>query len=138
MDTKVVIIGILIVLAIVAGIGFVLYRKRNLEVFFTQIQQETKRFPKQKRNSFLLLMFKESLLSAKSKNKSNSSVNKLQNPKYLELQLVQMSAILRDPSKVKDKTMKKALKLLNTYHQWEKASRAKEETTDKKSDKKQK
>lgn len=138
MDTKVVIIGILIVLAIVAGIGFVMYRKRNLEVFFTQIQQETKRFPKQKRNSFLLLMFKESLLSAKNKNKSNSSVNKLQNPKYLELQLVQMSAILRDPSKVKDKTMKKALKLLDTYHQWEKASRTKEEATDKKSEKKQK
>lgn len=65
-------------------------------------------------------MFKESVLASKNKSKQSSFTSKLQNPKYLQVQLVQMSSILKDPSKVEDKVMKRALTLFKSYQQWEK------------------
>ncbi len=47
-------------------------------------------------------------------------MTKLNNKKYLEAQMVKMTHILKDPSKVKDKNMKKALQVLKDYHAWEK------------------
>ncbi len=118
------IIGV-IVLLIVAGGVFYYYKKRNLEQLFNQLHQESKQLPKKKKNSFLLLMFKESLSTPIKKSKQASHSNKLRNPKYLQVQLVQMSKILKDTSKVEDKTIKRALKLLDSYKEWEKAKIAK-------------
>ena len=114
-------VGAIISITVVAGITFYRYKKRNFENFFTQAYEMTKQVPKQNKNSFLLLIFKESLSSSKSKIAKNSLSNKLNNPKYLNIQLVQMSNILKNRSKVKDKTIKKALKLLSTYQTWETA-----------------
>lgn len=107
----------------VAGIGtaFYYYKKRNLENFFNQVQEHSKQVPKQKKNSFQLLMFKETLSAAgKKKSDKSSFAAKLQNPKYLEIQLMQMTKALKDPSSVQDKTMKQALKLHQDYQSWEK------------------
>ncbi|MBM7616047.1 hypothetical protein [Alkaliphilus hydrothermalis] len=132
--------GVLTVVAIsgitIAGIGtaFYYYKKRNLENFFNQVQEHSKQVPKQKKHSFQLLMFKETLLAAKKKKSDKSSfAAKLQNPKYLEIQLMQMTKILKDPSNVQDKTMKQSLKLHQDYLAWEKAkiADAKKEVEDK-------
>lgn len=114
------IIGAIIILGIGLLIAFYHYRRRNLENLFAQVYESAKQVPKKKKNSFLLLMFKESLSASKKKSDTGSISNKLNNPKYLEIQLVQMSQILKNPSKVKDKTIKRALILLEDYKKWEK------------------
>ncbi|MBF8982570.1 hypothetical protein IZY60_03360 [Lutibacter sp. B2] len=124
--TSVFTVGAIVILTVGAGVIFFHYKKRNLDKFFTQTCEMAKQVPKQKKNSFLLLIFKESLLSSKNKKATNSLANKLNNPKYLNIQLVQMSNILKDRSKVHDKTIKKALNLLSAYHTWEKAKLAKD------------
>lgn len=118
---------VVIILALVIGAGavFYYYKKRNLEKFFNQIYEEAKQVPKQKKNSFLLLMFKESVSASKNKSNSSTLASKLKNPKYLNIQLVQMSRILKDTSNVEDKTIKKALNLLKVYQTWEKEKIAK-------------
>lgn len=85
---------------------------------FEQVFDSSKQVPKQKKHSFLLFMFKESILSAK--NKKANPQSKMNNQKYVESQLIQMGSILKDPSKVTDKKMKQALQLYNTYLKWEK------------------
>ncbi|TCO79446.1 hypothetical protein [Marinisporobacter balticus] len=117
--TSVFTIGAILSLVVGAGVTLHRYKKKNLQKFFTQTYEMAKQVPKQKKNSFLLLMFKESLLSSKNKTATNSLANKLNNPKYLNIQLIQMSNILKDRSKVHDKTMKRALNLLGDYQTWE-------------------
>lgn len=119
--TSVFTVGAILSVGVGAGAAFYYYKRRNLEKFFNQIYEDTKRVPKKKKNSFLLLMFKESLSSSIKKSKSSSFANRLQNPKYLDIQLVHMSHILKDPSKVQDKVMKRALSMLSNYQTWEKA-----------------
>ena len=85
---------------------------------FEQISQSSKQVPKQRKHSFILFMFKESILSAK--NKKANPQGKMNNPKYVESQLLQMGSILKDPSKVTDKNMKRALQMYDAYLQWEK------------------
>jgi len=112
-----VIIGVTIALLIGGAYFFVRYRKTKLEELFIQVYETSKQVPKQKKNSFLLLMFKEAMSAKK---KSDNIMTKLNNKKYLEAQMVKMTHILKDPSKVKDKNMKKALHVLKDYHVWEK------------------
>lgn len=123
-STTMLIIGAVIGLGVGAIVLFNYFKKRNLEKLFNQVYETTKQVPKQKKNSFLLLMFKESMASAKNKSKSTSSIDNLNNPKYLEIQLMQMSKILKDSSKVEDKTIKNALGLLDDYLAWEKEKNA--------------
>jgi len=125
---NVLIVGVILVLVVGIVAALYYYKKRNLEKFFSQIHEESKKVPKQKKNSFLLLMFKESLSVSKKKSDKSSFSSKLQNPKYLEIQLVKMSNILKDTSKVQDKTMKRSLTLLSNYQTWEKAKVAKDKT----------
>ncbi|MTI69674.1 MAG: hypothetical protein FH751_05390 [Firmicutes bacterium] len=124
MDIKF-IVGAILILVIGVTIAFYYYRKRNLEKLFNQVYESSKQIPKQKKNSFLLLMFKESLSSSRKSNKTSISA-KLNNPKYLEVQLVQMSRILKDSSKTQDKTIKRALTLLKDYKKWEKEKTTKD------------
>jgi len=124
--TNIYIVGAILSVSVVAGVIFYRNRKNNLEKFFEQLSMETRQVPKQKKSSFLLLMFRESLLAAKNKSGKTSFNSKLQNPKYLDIQLAQMSYILKDPSKSKDKVIKKSLTLLNHYYVWEKAKISKD------------
>lgn len=119
--TKVFIVGVVLSLIVGLGAAFYYYRKRNLEKFFNQVYEAAKQVPKQKKNSFLLLMFNESLSASKNKSNSTSFTSKFNNPKYLEIQLLQMSKILKDSSNVKDKVIKRSLSLLSAYQTWEQA-----------------
>ncbi|MBN2259845.1 MAG: hypothetical protein JW702_04845 [Clostridiales bacterium] len=120
MDTMIlVIIGIITILVIGAAIAIHYYKKRNIAKLFDQVYETSKQVPKQKKNSFLLLMFMETMAESKKKSKSSANSNKLNNQKYLEIQLVKMSKILKDSSKVKDKTTKQSLALLKDYLAWE-------------------
>ncbi len=124
--TSVFTVGAILSLGAGASVTFYYYRKRNLEKLFTQTYEATKQVPKQKKNSFLLLMFKESLSASKNKSNTASFAGKLNNPKYLDIQLMQMSNILKDTSKVQDKTIKRSLGLLSDYQAWEKTKFAKD------------
>lgn len=113
---------IIIVILIVAIIGLFFYsrfRRKKMFQMFEQVFESSKQVPKQKKHNFILFMFKESILSAKNKNANPPS--RMSNPKYIELQLVQMGSILKDPSKVTDKKMKQALQLYDSYFKWEKS-----------------
>ncbi|MCT4660885.1 MAG: hypothetical protein N4A40_03415 [Tissierellales bacterium] len=127
-STAWIITGSVLVATAIGGVVLYRHRKKSLDTFFNQVYMQSKQIPKKKKNGFLLLMFKESVLSSKKKGKAKgdmtSFTNKLQNPKYLNVQLVQMSSILRDRSKVKDKKMKRALALYDSYFQWEKKQQA--------------
>ena len=105
--------------AVIAG-GIFYYRKKTKEMhqMFEYIQETVKQVPKQKKQSFTLFMFKESVKAAKSKTPVNQG--RFNDPKILEAQLVQMSTILKDRSKVTDKKMKQALQMFDSYNNWEK------------------
>ncbi len=118
MNTTGIIIGVLVVLGIAAAVALYFYKKRNMDNLFNQISINSKQVPKQKKTSFILLMFMESI--AKSKKKSTVSMAQMTNPKQLEIQLLRMSQILKDRDNVTDKLTKKALTLLNQYKAWEK------------------
>ena len=83
---------------------------------FAQVQEQVRQVPNQKRQSFTLLMFRESVLAAKSKTPVSQS--RFTDPKILDAQLVQMSSILKDRSKVTDKQMKQALQMYDSYVAW--------------------
>jgi hypothetical protein len=102
------IIGGTTVLIIGAVIASYSYKKRNITKLFDQAYESSKQAPKQKKNRFLLLVFMEAISASKKKSKSDASVNKLNNPKYLELQLMKMSKILKDGSKDHDKRTKQS------------------------------
>jgi hypothetical protein len=84
---------------------------------FEQISESSKQMPKQKRHSYLLFMFKESILATK--NKKTNLQSRMNNSKFVESQLIQMGSILKDRSKVTDKNMKRALQTYDAYLQWE-------------------
>ena len=111
-------------IAAVAGL-VVYYLKRQKAMYegFEQVASILNQVPKQKKNYFILFMFRESARAGK-----NGEVNiqkKLNDPKNLELQLLQMSMILKDRSKVKDKNNKRALRMYDAYLNWEKSKKAK-------------
>ncbi len=124
--TSIYIISAITILGVAAVVFLYRYRKRNLQNLFTQTYEMTKQVPKQKKDSFVLLMFKKSLSTSKKNPDNGAFFNKLQNPKYLEVQLLQMSNILKNPSSVKDKKTKRALKLLSNYQAWEKSKSTKD------------
>lgn len=124
MDNIGIIVGVVLSLVAGGGIALHFYRKKNLEKLFSQTYEMVKQVPKKKKNSFILLIFKESLAGSK-KNKA-SLESKLNNPKFLNIQLVQMSHILKNSSNVENKIMKRSLKLLNNYQVWEKEKIAKD------------
>lgn len=119
MDTTVWIV-ILVVLTLSAGGAVFYYRRRNKEVqqLFEQIAETAKQVPQQKKSSFILLMFKESIHA--SKKKDSNVMRRINDPKQLEVQLVQMASILKDRSKVTDKQMKRTLHMFDGYMAWEK------------------
>lgn len=123
--TSMIIIGIILVLAIGGVIALYQYQKKNLEKLFTQVYETSKQVPKQKKNSFQLLMFKEAMSASLKKSKKAPSANQLNNPKYIEIQMMHMSRILKDTSSVKDKKIKRALRMLKDYQTWEAAQNAK-------------
>ncbi|MBN7772623.1 hypothetical protein [Clostridium aminobutyricum] len=116
--TWVIILGIFIL----ANIGLIVYsriRTKQLYKMFEQVFESSKQVPKQKKHSFLLFMFKESVVA--SKNKKVDPQSRMNNLKFVESQLLQMGSILKDPSKVTDKKMKQALKMYDAYIKWEKS-----------------
>jgi len=118
-NTNMIIIIATALAVIVAAIAAYHYKKKNLNKLFEQAYDSSKQVPKQKRNSFLLLMFMESVSASMKKTKSSANVNKLNNPKYLEIQLIQMTKIIKSGTKGKDKKTKRALRLLKDYQAWE-------------------
>lgn len=114
-----IIILVILILTIIGLIFYLRIRRKKLHQMFEQVFELSKQVPKQKKHNFILFMFKESIISAK--NKKANPQSRMNNPKFLELQLVQMGSILKDPSKVTDKNMKRALQLYDAYFQWEKS-----------------
>jgi hypothetical protein len=114
-----VIIGGSTVLVIGAVVALYFSKKRNMTKLFDQAYESLKQVPKQKKKSFLLLMFMEAVSTSKKKSNSDIDANKLNNPKYLDLQLMKMSKILKDGSNNQDKKTKQALSLLKNYQEWE-------------------
>jgi len=118
--TSIATIGVVISLGVGGLVALSYYRKRNITKLFEQVYETSKQIPKKKKNSYLLLMFKETMTASKKKSKAASNASKLNNPKYVEIQLIQMSKILKNTSDIQDKTMKRALQLFNSYQVWEK------------------
>ncbi|WP_312649962.1 EGFR-like transmembrane domain-containing protein [Aminipila sp.] len=114
-----IIILVVLILAIIGLIFYLRFRRKKLYQMFEQVFESSKQAPKQKKHNFILFMFKESIISSKNKNANPQS--RINNPKFLELQLIQMGSILKDPSKVTDKNMKRALQMYDAYFQWEKS-----------------
>ncbi|WP_430885284.1 hypothetical protein [Fusibacter sp. JL216-2] len=100
------------------------FKKKNLDKLFNQLYVTVRQVPKKKKNAFILLMLKETMSPSNYKKKQKSNVDRLQNPKYLEVQMMQMSRVLKDTSKVEDKATKRALALMNEYLTWEKEKNA--------------
>ena len=126
-NTSMIIIAVITAVLVGAIIAIYFYKKKNILKLFEQVYETSKQVPKQKKNSFLLLLFYETLSESLKKTKSSTNMAKLNNPKFLEIQLVKMSKILKDSSDVKDKTMKQSLNLLKDYLKWEEAKNSKKE-----------
>jgi len=109
-----------VALGLAAGGGVFYYRRRSIQVqqFFEQIMVTAKQVPHQKKSGFILLMLKESILASKSK--KAAAPRKMNDPRQLEAQMIQMSSILKDRSRVSDKNMKRALQTYDSYLAWEK------------------
>jgi flagellar motor component MotA len=118
-NTSIIIIAVITAILIGAIIAIYIYKKKNVVKLFEQVYETAKQVPKQKKNSFILLLFIETLSESSKKGKSSISISKLNNPKYLDIQLVRMSKILKDSSNVKDKYTKQSLSLLKDYVKWE-------------------
>ncbi len=113
-------IVIFVVLSVAVGVAVFYYRRRKNEVqqFFEQISESAKQVPQQKKPGFILLMLRESVRASKSK--KADAPRRMNDPKQLEAQLVQMASILKDRSKVSDKDMKRTLQMYDSYMEWEK------------------
>ncbi len=113
-------IAIIVTIILVAGAAtaLIIYKKKKMEKLFNQISLNAKQVPKQKKHSFILLMFMESV--ANSKKKTTVKMGQMTNPKQLDIQLLRMSQILKDKENVTDKGTKRALTLLKQYLTWEK------------------
>jgi hypothetical protein len=125
--TTIVTAGVVITLGIGATYALFHFRKKNRVQLFNQVYESARQVPKQKRHSFLLLMFKETVLSSKfrAKKRGLSNIDRLNNPKYLNIQMMQMGKVLKNKDNVQDKDLKKALVLFNDYLTWEKEKHAK-------------
>lgn len=123
--TTMIIIGII---AVLAGVGFYFYnkyRKESYEKFFKQVRENAKQVPKSKKNSFLLMMFNETLNTPAKEAKSGKVPARLNNPKYIEIQMLNMSKVLKDTTNVTDKKTKRALEMLKQYQAWEEEQKGK-------------
>jgi len=116
MNTTITVIIIVAVLAIAGIVASYFFKKRNMEKLYTDAYENVKKVPKKKKKAFLLLMFREAMAASKKKGASQGQLN---NPKYLEIQMLQMSKALKDPEAVSDKFTKRALTLLTSYLKWE-------------------
>jgi len=118
--------------AVIGGAGYAAlyyYRKKSNLKLFKEVHDNLSQVPKKKQRAFVLMMFREGLspenIKKRKKSKNEKTgFEKLNNQKYVEIQLVKMTSILKDPSKVKDRTTKSALKLYNQYLAWEKSNKA--------------
>lgn len=117
MDTKTMIIYVLIALAGSGAIAWYYYRKKSAIKLYEEVFEQAKQVPKQKRMNFLLMMFRDSVAAQK---KKTQSMARYSNPKYVEAQLLLMNKALKDRKSVKDKNLKKALIILDNYLSWEK------------------
>lgn len=118
---------IIVAVLVMCVVGFFVlrhYKNKNLEQLYNQVYESSKQVPKQKRMSFLLLMFRETMLASRKKTRSSAGGDKLNNPKYLSIQMMQMTKVLKDRENVKDKTMKRSLTLLDSYLVWEEKKNA--------------
>lgn len=120
-NTIMLIVGTLLVIGVGGYFGYNHLKKKNTEKLFNQLFETLRQVPKAKKHPFILLMLKETMSPSNYKKKSKSSIDRLQNPKYLEVQMLQMSKILKDTSKVEDKVIKRSLALMTQYLEWEKA-----------------
>lgn len=112
-------LGVFVVLLIIAGlIVFMRLRRKKLYQMFEHIFESAKQVPKQKKHNFILFMFKESLYYAK--NRKVNPESRMNNQRLVETQMIQMGSILKDRTKVTDKTMKQALSMYDAYLKWEK------------------
>ena len=118
-----IIIGVGLVAIIVAAILFYRKRQKTVTQGFEQVTEMLKQVPKQKKQSFILFTYRESARAGK--NKDASFQNKMNDPKYVAVQLLQMNLILKDRTKVKDKKTKQALQMYDAYLAWEKSKAAK-------------
>ena len=121
--TKWIILGVSLVAIIVAAVMFFLKRQKAVTKGFEQINEILKTVPKQKKQSYILFMYRESARAGKNKNASLQ--NKMNDPKYVEVQLLQMNLILKDRTKAKDKKTKQALQMYDAYLNWEKSKASK-------------
>lgn len=117
MEKLFIILGIIALVLVAGFIGINIFNKFRMGKLFAQISMTSQQVPRQKRNSFILLMLVETIAASKKRSKTTSS--KLNNQKYIEIQMMQMSKILNKSSQPQDKTTKQALKLLTTFHKWE-------------------
>ncbi len=113
-----IVLGVSLVATIAGGVVFYRRRQKAMTQGFEQIAANLKQVPKQKKQSFILFMFRESARAGK--NASASLQNKMNDPKYVEVQLLQMNMILKDRTKAKDKKTKQALRMYDAYIAWEK------------------
>ena len=111
------VVGIIAVVLIAGYVGLIFFNKSRMGKLFEQIYQSAKQVPKQKKNSFVLLMLVETISSSRKGSKTTSS--KLNNQKYIEFQMIQMSRILNKSVSPPDKRTKQALKMLSNYQNWE-------------------
>ena len=118
----IIIIGVVLVAIIVAAILFYRKRQKAMTQGFEQIAEMLKQVPKQKKQSFILYSYRESARAGKNK---NALQNKMNDPKYVEIQLLQMNLILKDRTKAKDKKTKQALQMYDAYLAWEKSKASK-------------
>lgn len=117
--TKWIILGVVIVGLIVAAVLFFLKRQKSLNQGFEQLIVMLKQVPNQKKQGFILLTFLESIKA--DKNKKANAGSKMNDQKYMEVQLLQMNMILKDRTKAKDKKTKRALQMYDTFIRWEKS-----------------
>ena len=117
--TKWIILGVGLVAITVVAILFIRKRQKAMTQGFEQITEMLKQMPKQKKQSFILFTYRESARAGKN-GKANLQ-SKMNDPKYVEIQLLQMNLILKDRTKAKDKKTKQALQMYDAYLTWEKA-----------------
>jgi len=119
MDTTTMVIIGFVILGMVAYFILDSYKKKNMEKLFNHIFETSKQVPIKKRTAYQLFMFKETIAASVKKGKDAASAERLNNPKYVEIQLINMTKILKDTSTVKDKRIKQALKMLEDFKKWE-------------------
>lgn len=121
--TTMIVLAVITVLVILAGIGVHFYKKKNIAKLFESIQFNMHQVPKNKKNGFILLMLMETMTAPMNKSKAAAQMSKLNNPKYLNIQMLKMNNILSNPDDVTDKRTKQALKLHKQYKAWEENKR---------------